>query len=290
MSEVDSGEAGPELPGIGSRLRLAREAAGLGSADIASRTRIAERHILSIEAGRFGDLASSTYAIGFARAYARVLGLDEREVAEEVRAALGQGEASPSRGVAVFEPGDPARVPGAPIAWMAALAALVAVALVWVLWPSYYSPAGTLPDLTVPMPAPATNKGTAPRTVANPAPPHAPVGGEVVFTATRPDVWVKFYDGEGIQLMQKIMAQGESFAVPAGVIEPRIWTARPDALAITVGGRQVPPLAERQIMVKDVSVTAAALLARPAPSPSASAASPAPSPAAPRSPTSTVSD
>ena len=58
------------------------------------------------------------------------------------------------------------------------------------------------------------------------------------------------------------MAQGETYTVPADVQGPMVWTGRPDALAITVGGRPVPKLAEQQRVMKDVPVTAAALLAR----------------------------
>jgi cytoskeleton protein RodZ len=75
--------------------------------------------------------------------------------------------------------------------------------------------------------------------------------------------------------MQKQMALGEQFVVPATVQGPLIWTARPDALRITIGGRVVPPLADRQMTIKDVPVSAAALLARPP-----ATASPVPAPAA----------
>jgi hypothetical protein len=61
-----------------------------------------------------------------------------------------------------------------------------------------------------------------------------------------------------------------------------LWTGRPDALAITVGGRPVPKLAEEERVMKDVPVTAAALLARgqPPPAPSATSTGENPAPAA----------
>ena len=43
---------------------------------------------------------------------------------------------------------------------------------------------------------------------------------------------------------------------------PQVWTGRPYALAITVGGRAVPKLSEADEIIKDVPVTAEALLAR----------------------------
>jgi hypothetical protein len=84
----------------------------------------------------------------------------------------------------------------------------------------------------------------------------------VVFTALAPGIWVKFYDAGGKQLMQKQMAQGESFTVPADAQGPMLWTGRPDALAITVGGKPLPKLAGQEQVMKDVPVTAEALLAR----------------------------
>ena len=107
----------------------------------------------------------------------------------------------------------------------------------------------------------------------------AATGGEVVFTALEPGIWVKFYDADGLQLMQKQMALGERYAIPADAKGPQLWTGRPDALSITIGGRQVPKLAEQQATMRDVPVSAEALLAR------AQAAAAAPSPAAAASPT-----
>ena len=61
---------------------------------------------------------------------------------------------------------------------------------------------------------------------------------------------------------------------------PEVPSWRPEALAITVGGRPVPKLAETQKTMKDVPVTAAALLARGAPPPASAPATVEPRPAA----------
>ena len=55
----------------GDRLRLAREEAGLSLADVATRTRITQRHLAAIEKSDFSELPGRTYVTGFARAYAR---------------------------------------------------------------------------------------------------------------------------------------------------------------------------------------------------------------------------
>lgn len=252
---------------IGARLRQAREAAGLSRTDIAARTKIAERHIAAIEDDRFGDLASSTYAVGFSRAYARSVGLDEHQVAHDVRSALDASQPAGRPAAPTFEPGDPARVPGSLVAWIAAGAAIVVIALIFMVWRSYYAPAASLPDLTSDAPPAATEiAGIAATASAAP-----PVQGPVVFTATQDRVWVKFTDANGQQLMQKEMALGESYTLPADAVGPRIRTIRPDALRITVGGTPVDPIGKPGQLIREMPVSAAALLARGQPTPAATA-------------------
>src|SRR6186713_1132442 len=70
---------------VGDRLRQAREARQLTLAQVAAETRIPQRHLQTIEAGDFGALPARTYAISFAKNYARMVGLDQDEVAAMVR-------------------------------------------------------------------------------------------------------------------------------------------------------------------------------------------------------------
>jgi hypothetical protein len=68
------------------------------------------------------------------------------------------------------------------------------------------------------------------------------------------------------------MDMGELFTVPADAKGPMLWRGGDDALAISMGGKPVPKLAEEQTVMKDVPVTAEALLSRsPASQPSVSA-------------------
>lgn len=163
MTEAGIGNLELPLGGVGGRLRSAREAAGLSRSDVAARTKIAERHLAAIEDGRFAALASRTYAVGFARTYARTLGLDEEAIANEVREELGavelgaDGNANPA-----YDPGDPSRIPDRRLAWGAALAAFLVVVAVWFIWPSHYRPAISLPSLLRDEPSPARPLPTAP--------------------------------------------------------------------------------------------------------------------------------
>jgi hypothetical protein len=63
------------------------------------------------------------------------------------------------------------------------------------------------------------------------------------------------------------MAQGERYAIPADAQGPQLWTGRPYALSITIGGKAVPKITEEDTVVRDVPVSAAALLARQDPAP-----------------------
>ena len=70
----------------GDKLREAREGLGLTLADIANRTRVPTRHLEAIENGEYNTMPSPTYAIGFAKAYARAVGLDDKIIGLGVRA------------------------------------------------------------------------------------------------------------------------------------------------------------------------------------------------------------
>jgi hypothetical protein len=267
----------------GALLRRGREAAGLDLSEIGEITKIPERHLQTIEQGEFTALPARAYAVGFARTYARAVGLDEGEIAQRVRDELDGASAEQMRArPSSFEAGDPARVPSSRLSWIAAGFALAVILAGFLFWRSFYSPAAELPPIVAedpPAPSAPPVAGTAGATT-----------GQVVFTATSPDVWIRLYDASGTLLLEKTLAQGERVEVPAGAQRPLLWTGRPEALAITVGNREVPRLAESQQTMKDVPVDAQALLARagagarsaaPAARPSVAAAAPAPRSAPP---------
>lgn len=256
--------------GIGTQLRAAREIKGLSLEQVAAETRIPQRHLVAMESGDFAKLPGRTYAIGFARTYAKTLGLDQDHVANGVRAELDAQNEVGYR-PASFEPGDPARVPSRALGWFAGFAVLLLLAGGFFFFRTIFSPAGELPSLVEQQKAQAAARPTAKPGAA----PAANPGGPVVFTAAVPNVWVKFYDAGGKTLLQKQMALGESFTVPADAQGPMLWTGRPDALAISIGGKPVPKLADQEKIVKDVPVTAQALLMRGQPTPTLT---PAPAP------------
>ena len=252
--------------GVGETLRAAREARGMTLAQIAGETRIPQRHLQTIEAGEFSALPARTYAISFAKNYAKMVGLDQAEIAAMVRAELDALDPSPRARAAGFEPGDPARVPSRALGWISVAAVVLVLAGLFAFARTFFAPAVELPSLVEPK-----SEQAAQQHQAAARPTAAPTGGAVVFTALEEGIWVKFYDAQGRQLMQKQMALNERYTVPADASGPQVWTGRPDALAITIGGHPVPRLAEEERVMRDVPVTAEALLARPPrPAPSAS--------------------
>lgn len=245
----------------GTMLAEARAAAKIDLADVSARTRIPQRHLAAIEAGDYAQLPSRTYAVGFSRTYARLLGLDERAVTDQVRLDLAEGDPQGPSRPDRFEPGDPARVPSRRLAWFSALAVVLLVAGAFTFYRTYFSPGLGPAPLTAPtvaetVPAPVA---VATRPAGSPA---AVASGPVVFTSLLDGTWVRFYDGAGNRLFEGQMARGQSFTVPADAEQPQIWTGRPNALAITVGGRPIPKLGEAETIMRDVPVDAASLLAR----------------------------
>lgn len=249
--------------GVSARLVAAREALGLSPADVALRTRVTLRHIEALETGDYSAMPGRPYAIGFAKAYARVVGLEDTEIADAVRLELqGTIPRVEPKTLNQFEVGDPAKTPSRLVGWLALLLVGGILAMGGIFWRSYYAPAVSLPSL---VPASEHSASVPVRKEVQPplaAGAQSSANGPVIFTALEQGIWVKFYDEQGKQLMQKQLAKGESYTVPGNAVGPRLWTGRPDALSITIAGQPIPRLAEAEKVMKDVPVDAASLRAR----------------------------
>ena len=84
MREAPSGAAH-----VGAELQAARERLGWSLSDVAANLRIRHAYLLALEEGRMADLPGTTYAVGFLRAYAKLLGLDGDEMSRRLRAESG---------------------------------------------------------------------------------------------------------------------------------------------------------------------------------------------------------
>ncbi len=247
----------------GDKLRLAREAAGLSLADIATRTRITQRHLEAIEKSDFSELPGRTYVTGFARAYARAVDMPEAEVAASIRREL-EEDAYGSRPLyEAYEPTDPARLPTARLTWTLVIVALLLVSAygVWrflsvepdealIAAQNQAAEASEAPEAATP----ATKAGPAVGAVAANAP--------VVLTGIS-EVWIGFDDAAGKTENWRTLDPGETYQVPADYIEKfTLRTSIPQALKVTVGGRDVGSIGPADTLTKGVSLKPADLIAR----------------------------
>ncbi len=266
-----------ELPESGAKrtggvLLAGRVAAGLELVDIARETRVPLRHLKALEADAHEDLPALPYAIGFVKAYARAIGLDSETVAAQFRTETTKSAHVPTQ--MTLEPLDERRLPsrGLMVGSFALLVTIIAGLSAW--------GSGAF---DTPLPAPVTNLASAPQAtpaaeaIADPAldasaavPAGAAIGtapaatGPVVLTA-KEDVWVKIYArASKTSVKIGVLKAGESFAVPANPPGLLLWTGKAGAIDITVGGSAIPPLGGPVETVRNVSLAAADLTARPA--------------------------
>ena len=74
-----------EMELIGARLNQARLMANLALQDIADRTKISLRFLSAIENDDFSALPGRVYIVGFTKAFARAVGLDEESLVTALR-------------------------------------------------------------------------------------------------------------------------------------------------------------------------------------------------------------
>jgi hypothetical protein len=84
----------------------------------------------------------------------------------------------------------------------------------------------------------------------------------VVLTAREDGIWVRLYEEGGARLAERTLKLGETIEVPATARDPRLTTGRPDALAVTIGGRAVANLSDKPQTLSGLPISAAALNAR----------------------------
>ena len=249
----------------GDRLRLAREAAGLSLADVATRTRITQRHLAAIEKSDFSELPGRTYVTGFARAYARAVDLPEAEVGAAIRQELEDDEYGARPLYEAYEPTDPARLPTARLTWTLVIVTLL-LASAYGVWrflsvePDEALIAAQNRDADA-SEAPESAVGTTPA---------AKVGATAAVAANAPvvltglsEVWIGFDDAEGKTENWRTLDPGETYQVPPAYIEQfTLRTSIPQALKVTVGGRDVGPVGPADTLVKNISLKPADLIAR----------------------------
>jgi cytoskeletal protein RodZ len=113
------------MASLGERLRVAREARGLGLSEVSEQIRIRTVYLVALEEENWRAIGAPVYVRGFLRTYARFLGLDPEEVVAQF------GEAVPAD--AAPEPQyvlEPATRRSSAVTWIAACVAVLLVAFV----------------------------------------------------------------------------------------------------------------------------------------------------------------
>jgi len=237
-----------ELPGmvpLGQRLKEARQAKGLTIEDIAAKTRVPKRHLESLEMGAWSRLPAPTYTMGFAKAFAGEVGLDRNEVADQLREEMGDYRHTIPEWEGL-EPADPNRAFPGWLVWTALLA--LAAAIGYFVWTHERGLAGA-DEADIP-------------SLNEQAPAEVIPANEVTLFANQP-VTIRVMDGTTI-LIDRELAQGESFTVPASATAPILSTANPENLRITVGTGNAPAIGPAGIAVSAVSLLGPDLMRGPA--------------------------
>ncbi len=281
MTDEISTPTQPELPiSIGDRLRQARETAGLSTQEVADQTRIPRRHVEAIEGNRLSALPSGPYAIGFARAIARIVGYPDEEAANAMRAELARAESGHARSAyEIYEPAESSRVPPKTLAWTAAIIGLVLV--------GGYTAWRTMGEAVPSEQAGPADRDTAgveePAGAANtPAPAPDALTGALVIRATG-DVWFGLNDpATGRLAFERTLRAGETYAMPEEQRTLLLRTGRAQNLQLVVGDRALPQLGDPDVLVRDVALSGSALAARAAGTVTAAAATPATTAPAPQ--------
>jgi cytoskeletal protein RodZ len=252
MAEMDQDQGLP----IGERLRIAREAKGLSLDEVASQTRIPVRHLQHIESGDWEALPATTYSVGFVRSYGNAVGVDGSALGAELRQQLG-GASRPAGPVAAYyEPADPARVPPK---WLAITAAVIGLLLIagYLLFRSGIDDAPETVASEQKAPEQATSSAAQPQAPQ----PQSLAGQPVVLTATAP-VWLRISQEGGGTVMERTMAAGETYQLPANLQRPVLRVGAPEALRVTVGQTAIPQLGPSGQPIGNVSLLPDELAAR----------------------------
>ena len=259
---MDETEA-TEVPTVGEQLSAARESKKMSLEDIASTTRIPLRHLESLESGDWSRLPAPTYTVGFAKSYAGAVGLDRSAIGDQLRAEMG-GYRADTSSPEVFQPADPARTMPK---WLV-FGAILAVIVIALLFSWFQNRSLTASDDASVAEAPATTAPSGPP-AQQPQQQQPAANAPVVLTATEPS-WIQVTDG-GRTLFQGELTPGQPYQVPATATAPLLRAGKPEALRVTVGGAQAPPVGPPGQVTSNVSLLGRDLMRTGAPAPAAQA-------------------
>jgi cytoskeletal protein RodZ len=243
---------------IGTRLRAAREASGRSLEDIATQTKVPLRLLDAIERGAVEELPVGPYATGFARTYARAVGMDGEAAAEEMRALLNTRSLGTVAATTYYEPAESHRVPPRGLAIAAAVIAALLLAG-YLIWRSF----AIAPDTPEPVTPPSETSAPAPaaaptNTVA--ATPAVTVAADAPLRIVASDrVWFSLENAQGRGQFDLTLNPGEFYTVKPEQRGLFLRTGKPQALTLMVGEQRLPPVGAPDTVVSGIGLDAASL-------------------------------
>lgn len=117
----------------GATLQAAREARGLSTAEAATSLRLPEKILVHLEAGRFDQLPGDTFARGYVRSYARLLGLDANRLVLEYDRSRGI-EVRERQVSGIDKMTKPGKASGMLVTWTTVIVALAILASILLWW------------------------------------------------------------------------------------------------------------------------------------------------------------
>jgi len=286
-ADADRSAPATEAARAGADLRAARLRLGLALPDAAAKLRIKLSYLEAVEDGRLDDLPGPVYAVGFARAYAVLLGLDADAAARRFRP---EADAAAQKAALDFPTPAPERgVPAGAVVLLGGVLAVAAYAgwykfsddprppVVQVLperfapLASRATPAAEPPPVAAPAepPAPASTSVLPPPSappslnepvvpplaVAPPPPPPAPPPGDDsrILLRANADAWMQVRERGGHVLLNRVLRGGESWAVPKGPAL-LLTTGNAGGTELLVDGETTPSLGPPGAVRRDIAL------------------------------------
>lgn len=132
MSHTEAAAAQPRS-NPGETLRLAREEKGWQVAEVASQLNLAPHSLAQLEAGQFDRLPGHTFARGYVRAYAKLLGLDQAALVAQFDSYTGT-DATGSTVHSLGHVPEPLRLSRTVLRLASAVLLILLLALAWFWW------------------------------------------------------------------------------------------------------------------------------------------------------------
>ena len=278
----DADRPGPatEAGRVGADLRAARLRLGLALPDAAAKLRIRQSFLEAVEDGRLEDLPGPVYAVGFARAYAVLLGLDAAAVARRFRP---EPDAAARKAELDFPAPAPERGVPAGVAVLLGTLLVVAAYAGWYRFsddapppavqvlPERLAPLASratpaadppapaaapaeplVPALPVPSPPPSLEPAVPPLAVA-PPPANLPGDESRILLRANADAWVQVRERGGHVLLNRVLRGGESWAVPKGPAL-LLTTGNAGGTELLVDGEAAPSLGPPGAVRRDIAL------------------------------------